>query len=229
MELESITRAVWMLRFPVVNAYLVRVDQGFATIDSGPLGSEGEILAAIDELGSARGLEHIVLTHSHKDHAGSAAALVAATGAVVMAGAADAPVIAGRAPEPAAVITAEEQPFFDKIADVVPPAPPVEVDRVLHDGDDLGWDSPAVVLAIPGHTAGSIAIHLPTERVLFAGDAVASVGGRPILGPFNMARQAAISAFKRLAALDVEIACFGHGDPIVGDAKNALRRAASQH
>ena len=81
---------------------------------------------------------------------------------------------------------------------------------------------------MPGHTPGSIAIYLPDERVLFTGDNVASLAGRPILGPFNVARQGAIESFRRLAQMDVEIACFGHGDPIVGDAHAALLDAADR-
>ena len=85
-----------------------------------------------------------------------------------------------------------------------------------------------VVLSIPGHTPGSIAIHLPRERLLFTGDNIASLGDRPILGPFNVDRDEAIASFRRLAALDVDIACFGHGSPIAADASRSLRRAAAR-
>ena len=56
-----------------------------------------------------------MLTHSHSDHIGSAADLVAATGAQVLAGALDAPVIRGTAPEPPPVLTAAERPLYDGI------------------------------------------------------------------------------------------------------------------
>jgi glyoxylase-like metal-dependent hydrolase (beta-lactamase superfamily II) len=86
----------------------------------------------------------------------------------------------------------------------------------------------AVIVAAPGHTPGSIAIHLPTERVLFTGDNVASIEGRAILGPFNVSRLEAIESFRRLTDLDVDIACFGHGDPIVSHATEALLRSAAR-
>ena len=70
--------------------------------------------------------------------------------------------------------------------------------------------------------------YLPDECVLLTGDNVASLGGTPILGPFNVARQEAIESFRRLAAMDVEIACFGHGDPILGDAQGELLNAADR-
>lgn len=105
----------------------------------------------------------------------------------------------------------------------------MQVDRVLRDGDDLGWGDPkAVVVEVPGHTPGTIAVYLPTERVLFTGDNVASVENLPILGPFNVATQDAIASFRKLAELEVDIACFGHGDPIVASAGAALRRTAAR-
>lgn len=85
-----------------------------------------------------------------------------------------------------------------------------------------------MVVEVPGHTPGSIAIYLPGERVLFTGDNIASVEGRPILGPFNVARHDAIASFRKLAQLNVEIACFGHGDPIVRNAGAALNAAAAR-
>lgn len=228
-DVVPITADIWMLRFAVVNAYLLRVDSGFAVIDTATLGSDADVLAALTELGGDRAaLRQIVLTHCHKDHAGAAAALATETGATVLAGASDAPVVDGTSDEPVATITVEERPFFDKIP-TIPPAPPVRVDRVLRDGENLEWVKPAaMVVEVPGHTPGSIAIYLPGERVLFAGDNIASVDGRPILGPFNVARHDAIASFRKLAQLNVEIACFGHGDPILRDAGAALNAEAKR-
>jgi glyoxylase-like metal-dependent hydrolase (beta-lactamase superfamily II) len=228
LDVVPITATISMLRFHVVNAYAVRLDSGFAVIDTGPFGSEDAILAALAQLGEPADLRQIILTHSHKDHAGSARALAGLSGAIVLAGTSDAPVIAGTSAEPEALITAEERPFYDRIAPMIPPAAPVHVDRFLQGGDDLGWERPTEVIEVPGHTPGSIAVSLPDERVLLTGDNVASLGGTPILGPFNVARQEAIESFRRLAAMDVEIACFGHGDPIVGDAHRALLNAADR-
>jgi glyoxylase-like metal-dependent hydrolase (beta-lactamase superfamily II) len=85
---------------------------------------------------------------------------------------------------------------------------------------------PAVVVEVPGHTPGSIALYLPADRLLFTGDNVAAMQARPILGPFNVARQDAIESFRRLSQLDIDVACFGRGDPISSDAGAALRESA---
>jgi glyoxylase-like metal-dependent hydrolase (beta-lactamase superfamily II) len=228
LEIVTVAPTVWMLRFSVVNAYAVAIDGGFALVDTGPVGSEGPVLEALAELRPSASLRQIVLTHSHKDHCGSALALASVTGAEVLAGADDALVISGAEQEPAAVITDEERPYYERVAPLLPPAPPVRVDRLLDDGDDVGWDEPTCVMRAPGHTAGSIAVYMAASRVLFTGDNVASMAGRAVLGPFNVDRAGAIASFRRQAAVDAEIACFGHGDPIIGDAVNALRQTARQ-
>jgi hypothetical protein len=49
--------------------------------------------------------------------------------------------------------------------------------------------------------------------------------GQVILGPFNVDRDQAIQTFRALADLNVDTACFGHGDPVRADASQALRAA----
>jgi glyoxylase-like metal-dependent hydrolase (beta-lactamase superfamily II) len=107
--------------------------------------------------------------------------------------------------------------------------PPCRVDRELAEGDLLDFAGGATVIGVPGHTDGSIAIHLPAHRLLFTGDSVASTqDDRVILGPFNVNRAQAIDSFHKLADLDVDVACFGHGDPVRSDAAAALRAATQR-
>lgn len=73
------------------------------------------------------------------------------------------------------------------------PAAPVIPDRLVRDGDTLDWQRRAALLAVSGHTPESTAVWLERERVLIAGDAVASHNGRPILGVFNADRPSACS------------------------------------
>ncbi|MGH3758810.1 MBL fold metallo-hydrolase [Actinophytocola sp.] len=68
------------------------------------------------------------------------------------------------------------------------------------------------------------------HRILFTGDTIArSPAGEVILGVFNQDEDRQLAAFRRLAELDVETACFGHGDPLVTDAGAALREAVANH
>src|SRR5262245_46023884 len=128
LDLVRLTPTVWLLRFAVVNAYVIRTTEGVAVLDTGPSGAHGDVLAAVADVGAtAADVRWIVLTHCHKDHVGSAAALAEMTGAVVLAGVKDASVIAGLSPEPEASITPQERPFYDRLASTVPPARHVKV------------------------------------------------------------------------------------------------------
>jgi hypothetical protein len=49
-----------------------------------------------------------------------------------------------------------------------------------------------------------------------------------MVGVFNVDPQQARASFRRLAALDVEVACFGHGKPFDRDASVAFRRLAEK-
>jgi len=209
----------------LANAYLWQHGGQVTLVDTGLLGADTAVLDAMRHLGLTEDqLVRIVLTHWHEDHAGGAAALAERTGAQVCAGRADAPVIRGERGGAPPVLTPAEQRLMADIAEQVVPAPPCRVDRELDDGDTLddGTGPAAVVLAVPGHTPGSIALHLPDERVLLTGDVAAHQQGQVMLGPFNTDRELATSSLRRLAALPVDAAGFGHGPPVTRDAAAAL-------
>ena len=157
---------------------------------------------------------------------GSAAEIAHWNGATVMAHQLDAPVVRGEQAGPAPVITEEERPYYERVVPNVPAAAPVRVDRELVDGDRLDIGGGAAVIGMPGHTDGSIALHLSQHKLLFTGDAIASIQDVPILGVFNVDRAKAVASFQRVVQLDVDVACFGHGAPVVGDATLLLRAAA---
>ena len=208
MDTVTVTPNLTMLRISGWQVYVWRDDDSVTVIDTGAPGSGTEMLAAVPRI------DRIVLTHGHVDHCGSAAELHDATGATVSAGAGDAAVIRAGAAMPPPVFEDWEIPIHQRVSAGLPDAaPPVPALHDLHDGDVLDFGGGAEILAVPGHTDGSIAIHLPRHGVLFTGDTIANVG-TVMLGTFNQDRAQTVASFKRLAALDVETACFGHGEPI---------------
>jgi glyoxylase-like metal-dependent hydrolase (beta-lactamase superfamily II) len=216
-----ITPNLTMLRVNGWQLYVWRDDDSVTLIDTGAPGSGAEILSAVP------GVDRIVLTHGHVDHCGSAAELHDATGAPVLAGAGDTDAIRAGASVPPPVFEDWELPIYQRVSVGLPDtAPPVPVDRELVDGDVLDFGGGAEILAIPGHTEGSIAILLPRDGVLFTGDTIANVGS-VMLGTFNQDRRQTVASFRRLAALDVETACFGHGEPIASGAGNRIREVAA--
>jgi glyoxylase-like metal-dependent hydrolase (beta-lactamase superfamily II) len=163
-------------------------------------------------------IDRIVLTHGHVDHCVLRRRTTRRHGCNRFAGAGDAAVIRDGAAMPPPVFEDWKIPIHQRVSAGLPEtAPPVPALRELHDGDELDFGG-AEILAIPGHTDGSIAIHLPNHGVLFTGDPIANVG-TVMLGTFNQDRTQTVASFKRLASLDAETACVGHGEPITADAR----------
>ncbi|MFI1755278.1 MBL fold metallo-hydrolase [Streptomyces sp. NPDC020571] len=227
MDVVELLPSLSLLRFPVGQAYLWRDGDEVTLIDAGPAGYGARVAGAARAVGRVR---RVVLTHFHQDHAGGAQEVAALTGAEVVAHPLEAPVVRGEVPGPPPVLEDWERPLHENAVRRLPRgdfARPARVTEVV-DGDVLDFGGGARVVHAPGHTDGSIALHLPAHGVLFTGDAVAAspVDGGVLLGVFNLDRDRAVDSFGRLAALDTELACFGHGDPVAARAGEVLRASA---
>jgi glyoxylase-like metal-dependent hydrolase (beta-lactamase superfamily II) len=206
------------------NAYLL-LDETVTLVDAGMPGSEEAILGYMEELGRAPGdLGRIVVTHHHLDHVGSLAALKARTGAQVVAHPGDAPLISGEQPPPPAR-SAVMRVLFRLMAPMMPGVEPVAVDRTVGDGDRLELLGGAMVVHVPGHTPGSIALHFPAEQLLICGDVIDHRRGRlgPPPQPFTADMDQALASLRRLAELEFDVLCPGHGAPLVGWADEGVR------
>ncbi|MFF1476946.1 MBL fold metallo-hydrolase [Streptomyces sp. NPDC058301] len=227
MDLVQVTPELHMFRFPIGQAYLWRDGDELTLVDAGDINAAAPMEKAIVGLGlDPAAIRRIVITHGHRDHYGAAGELAERYGAEVIAHRLDAPVIRGERPVPEPDLLEWELPLYEH-ALTVPEAPPTRVDREVEDGEVLDFGGGAVVVHSPGHTDGSIGVHLPRHNVLFTGDCVAGVG-QVMLGVFNVDRAQAQASFRRLAALAPTVACFGHGDPLTRDTAKVLRETAEQ-
>ena len=228
MELDQINDWLWCLRTPIVQAYAVRERDGFIVIDTSTAAEDSailEVLGTVERHAGRVRIYEILLTHGHDDHIGSAAALAERTGARVIAARDEAPTISRDRPPPPPVLLDWERALFEAVTPNVPPAAPVRPDQLVDDGHRLGWEREATIIATPGHTPGHISVLFERERVLVAGDALASHDGRPMVGVFNADPAAATATARQLATLDIDTACFGHGEPLRHDAAVRLIEA----
>ncbi|MFJ2436231.1 MBL fold metallo-hydrolase [Streptomyces anulatus] len=226
MDLVEVLPRLHMFRFRIGQAYLWRDGAELTLIDAGDIDAAAAIEDAIRTLGlDPAGIRRIVITHGHRDHYGAAQELADRHGAEIIAHALDAPVVRGERPAPEPDLLDWELPLWEHGL-TVPEAPPTRVDREVTGGEVLPFGDGARVVHAPGHTAGSIAIHLPLHGVLFTGDTVASVE-RVMLGVFNVDRAGAAATFRRLAALAPRTVCVGHGDPLTENAAAEMDAAAN--
>jgi glyoxylase-like metal-dependent hydrolase (beta-lactamase superfamily II) len=212
-----------------VSAYLLVLGDELVLVDTGTPGSDGAILGALARLGhDASRLTTILLTHAHADHSGSAAALREATGARILLSQTDADLVASGWASRGVDILDESVPLPPGItaADLAKPAPipAFDVDAHLEPGAVPGVVGLEAIHA-PGHCAGQMAILWDRHGgALLCGDALANFEGVAIAGvgeDFDLARRSA----EELARREFDIAAFGHGDPVVGNAAAAVRTA----
>ncbi len=229
MEIIPGVNGVIMDGLGVGQVYLYQEADRLTLIDTGLVGNGELIVDAIEAIGHRpEDLAQAFITHYHNDHIGSLAHVVERTDAQVLAHALDAPIIRGERVAGEPVLSGWEKELLDRATEDMKPWPPARVDRELADGDEIDLEGGARVVHVPGHTPGSIALYVPKRRLLFAGDAAASVDGKPIVGVFNLDNEQARASFRNLAELDFEVACFGHGAPLDKEASLAFRRLAER-
>lgn len=211
--MKEIQPSVYWLEGRGVNLYVCVDSDGLTLVDAGMPKSEGVVLTAVSELGfQPTDLKRILITHGDLDHAGSAAAIQAATGAVVLASADTAVYLQnGRSPKhlPWLVQTLSDAFFKYKTLS----AASLQIFRA---GDMLPVLGGLEVLATPGHTLDHHSLYHPSSGLLFAGDALNTRDGRlqstpkRITADKEAARQSAIHLLEKKPTV---FAC-GHGAPL---------------
>lgn len=196
-------------------------------VDAGLRGSLGAITRGLEALGLSRDqIGRVVVTHAHPDHSGGLGELVAGRRIAVAVHRLEADIVAGAAPAPSplqnGLLAMAARPVLARLTgDAVP------VDDRLDDGDVVPFGTEVRVVHLPGHTPGSIALHLPAKRAVIIGDALQyKLGWR--LGPpaqrVTQRPRQAMRSVEKLLDLDFGVICFSHFPPMRDDPREALRR-----
>ncbi|MDX6670244.1 MAG: hypothetical protein QOI91_607 [Solirubrobacteraceae bacterium] len=231
---EEIADGVWAVRggFPVrsFNTYFVRdtAGDGVVLYDTGIRAMAPGLAVAGAELG---GITRIVLGHSHADHRGGAPALRGI------------PVVCH--PDEKADAEGDGGSHYTDHSKVAAPARwiygplhrswdggPVQIDSTLSEGDEVAGFQ---VVHLPGHAPGLIGLWRESDRVAIVGDCFYMFDTErlrrssvPLVPPagFSLDVGQARESMRKLAALEPLVACPGHGEPLRGDVRGALERAA---
>ncbi|MCW3053665.1 MAG: putative metallo-beta-lactamase superfamily protein [Chthonomonadales bacterium] len=214
-------------------SYIVKTASGIVLVDAGMDSGGHDMRYALEKLKlPAEEVRAVLLTHWHNDHAAGGQALHEQLGAAIYYHAADAPFLtratarrglrgwlSDMIPEWGLFVL-----FKGLLGEATPEA--VAASAFVSDGEILLEDFE--VLATPGHTPGHVSYYYRPERALFAGDALAVVGGRVHF----MARsvtpdipEARIS-MRRLLSLDIANLCPGHRGPLTENVNSLCQEVA---
>jgi glyoxylase-like metal-dependent hydrolase (beta-lactamase superfamily II) len=201
---EEIIKGVYLIGGSAITSaddaaiYLIDFSGTLVLIDAGAGRSFSQIIRNVEMLGfNPASISHLILTHCHIDHIGSAPFFKKQYGTKILIHELDAQ----------AVETGDSHKTAANWYDTT--FPPMPVDQKLKGKHEvLKFDQEELhCLHTPGHTPGSISLYLDREgkRVLF---------GQDIHGPFHAAFGSDIEAWKKsmqdLLDLNADILCEGH-------------------
>jgi glyoxylase-like metal-dependent hydrolase (beta-lactamase superfamily II)/predicted ester cyclase len=226
----QIADGVWIVRggWPVrsMNVYLLRDGDGVLVFDGGIKAMTKAVAAAGARMG---GITRLVLGHEHPDHRGIGPGL----GVPVYChadGKADAEGDGGEHyfdVSKLKPLTRAVMPRMLKLWD----GGPVEIAGTVAEGDDVaGFE----VVHLPGHAPGLIGLWRESDRLALVSDCFYTLDvettrkGAPRVPhrAFNYDTEQARASIRKLASLEPSAAWPGHAEPITGDVRAQLERAA---
>jgi steroid delta-isomerase-like uncharacterized protein len=229
---EPVADGVWVVRggFPikVMNVYLIADNGGVTVFDGGISDMTPAVAAAAARLG---GIKRVVLGHADCDHRGVAPGL-------------GAPVYCHTDERDAAESPDHYRPYWDMSRLAAPSRAifrrimptwdggAVPIEGTLGEGDKIGDFE---IVDLPGHAPGLIGLYRRSDGLALVSDCVYTLDPQTtIKGPprvphpaFNNDTEQARASIRKLAALDPSVVWTGHADPVTGDVRAQLERAAS--
>jgi glyoxylase-like metal-dependent hydrolase (beta-lactamase superfamily II) len=218
----------------VVNTYLIEDASGITIVDAGLPGQLRELEQELTQLGrSLDDVRGIVLTHGDTDHIGFAERLRQRNGIAVHVHELDAARARGEIKKPnSGWGSIKIRPLLGFLWYSARRGGlrirPVREVVTFADGDVLDLPGSPRIIHIPGHTPGSVAVHVPAVDALFVGDALTTgnvlTGERgPRPAPFTLDPEAALASLAKLEDVPATWVLPGHGAPWRGGVAEAIR------
>jgi glyoxylase-like metal-dependent hydrolase (beta-lactamase superfamily II) len=225
----------------LVASYLLADAKGVTVIDAGLPGDWNDLVAELEAMGrSLDDIRGVVLTHGDTDHIGYAERLRREHGVPVHVHESDAARARGEIKKP----NTGWGPI--RIGPLLGflwysgrrgglRIPPLTEVQTFRGGQTLDLPGAPRIIHLPGHTPGSVAVHVPAVDALFIGDAMTTrnvltgkTGPRP--APFTILPDTAHNSLAKLAEVEATWLLPGHGPPWsdgVGEAVRRVREARS--
>ena len=219
----------------LVNSYLIEDGGQVTIIDAGLPGYWGDLPAELAGMGrTIEDVRGVVLTHGDSDHIGFAERLQRERGVPVFVHELDAGRARGEVRKPNSCWgPLKVGPllgflFYTGRRGGLRLKPLTEV-RTFVDGATLDLPGSPRIIHLPGHTPGSVAVHVPDLDAVFLGDAFTTrsvLTGElgPRLAPFTLQPEQALASLARLDGLDATWVLPGHGEAWNGGLAEALRQ-----
>jgi glyoxylase-like metal-dependent hydrolase (beta-lactamase superfamily II) len=216
----------------IVAAHLIVADEGITLIDAALPGHYRDLQRELAAIGRPMtDIRGIVLTHGDTDHVGVAERLRTELGIPVYIGAADADRAKGAKPPATPKDPSKVGPMVGFFTYAVRKGylriPPLKEVQPVLGGEVLDLPGAPRIIPMPGHSPGSIAIHVPSVRAVFVGDELTTrnvltgvTGPQP--APFTDDQADSSASLEAIRELDLDWVIPGHGAPWHGSAVDLI-------
>ena len=234
MAAQEVANGVYRLGTKLVNWYAIEEGGKYTLVDAGMVTYWSQLVAALRRWGKdLDDVEAVVLTHAHADHTGFAERARTDAHARVHVHEDDAAPGARKFPPFALFVQPTSWPLLlEGMRAGFLLTPKVAQLSTFRDGETLDVPGRPRVVHVPGHTAGSCALHVGERDVVFTGDALVTLdpytrrtGPRLMLAGVNEDHAQARASLSVLAGLGAGVVLPGHGEPFAGGASAAVSAA----